>query len=739
MGNAQKAFMRTAKYLLLAFSLTLAFASASFACDDLDSDGLDVGLVLSGGGAKASTQVGVMQVMDELEIPVHCITGTSMGAVVGAFYANGYSANDISDILTDNDWGTLFRGQVPRRDKSFIEKEREAQYYSGNVASYGADGLKLPGGLSSMQGLKSYYRQILREVPIDMNFDDMIIPFRAIATNLHLGQKTVFEKGDVVEAILASMAVPGVFPPRQIGSSLYVDGGLSSNLPIQAAKDMGADIIIAIDVSNDPIDPTPGISVASTANQITTIVIWQKVQEELAAYKGEILYLRPNEDIDITTAGYERAAEGLEAGRITGEAVRERLLEIKAKAAPMRRNSDAYKIKEQPSKVRIANNTTIDNTVLQRRLEWQKGHRLDDKDQERRLREIASFGGFGEVDIGRSKGETVLRIEKNPLGRNLVQVGLNATNDFDGNSTYSILARITRKPLGRNGGDISLSGEFGTDLGLSAELYQPFGKSGRYFVQPELFATYHKEKFELFGERLPDLWRRDIGVRGRIGRELGSWGIFAFEGAFSNQKISETVDIDGSSDPVKLNLGSAGVYFGVDTFDRNDWPTSGQKLKARVTRIFDLDRENSYEIDQFEAAWLGAFSIGDYGTLWNVRYGNSPDRHGLGSGSFSLGGFRQMSAYGNNSIVADEYKFLSVEAFKRITERGQLLELPIYVGVIGEYVEFPVLFFESEETVNALAGTFYLGIDTPLGPAFLGGSYGSDDTSSFFFKFGRTF
>ncbi len=718
-----------------------AFLSAPvWACDDNDENGLDVGLVLSGGGAKASTQVGVMQVMDELGIPVHCITGTSMGAVVGSFYANGYSANEIAEILTQNDWGELFRGGVPRRDKSFVEKEREDSYFSGSIASYGPDGLKLPGGLSSMQGLKTYYRKILSVVPLEMDFDNFEIPFRAVATNLHQGQKTVFKQGDIVETILASMAVPGVFAPREIGGELYVDGGLSSNLPIAAAKNMGADIIIAVDVSNAPNKPDSDISVGSLANQITTIIIWQKVEQELAAYQGELLLIKPNEDVGISTAGYERAAEGINAGRTVGENLSAQLLDIKSRAAPPRKNPSTYKLTGAPPVLKIINNTPVKDSIIAGRFGWTASGFSNKDEQDNRLRDLASFGGFGEVDIGRSAGEAVLSLKDNPLGRNLVQLGLNATNDFNGTSSYSILARITRKPLGSKGGDLSLSGELGTNVGLSLELYQPFGPKGRFFIQPEAFATWQLQPFDFFGLRLADLWQRDLGVRGRIGRELGTWGVIAAEGAVLNRHISNTIDNDEGFQQTTLDIGSAGLYFGVDTLDRNDWPTSGQRMRISARRIFNIGDELRPEIDQLEASWLSAFEVEGIGALLNARYGTSPNSNQLGTGSFSLGGFRQISSFANNSILVDEFSFVSLELFERLTSTGKLLDLPIYVGAVMEYAEFPLFFLEDNtEDIGTVSGSMYIGIETPLGPAFLGAAYGDDDNAALFFKFGRTF
>lgn len=733
--------MFSLKRCLLFCAGLLLTAHSAFACDNDDSNGKDIGLVLSGGGAKASTQVGVMQAMDALGIPIHCIAGTSMGAVVGSFYANGYSADEIGSILTENDWGQLFRGSVNRRDKSFIEKEREETYFSGNIASYSLKGgLNLPSGLSSMQGLKTHYRHILSDIPSNMKFDNFMIPYRAVATNLHDGAKKEFDQGDIVEVILASMAVPGVFPPREIDGQLYIDGGLSSNLPVQSVLDMGADIVIAIDVSNSPSKPGKTMSVAATANQITTIVVWQKVLEERKKLsKGKDLLITPNAALNISTAGYERAAEGIEEGRKIGNDMRQRLLAIKAVAAPAKERKSAYKISASTGKLLISNQTKINEDIIRRRFDWDSNVPQTQAEENRRLRNLASFGGFGEVDIGRSNGDTVLTVSENALGRNLLQVGLNATSSFEGDSSYALLARLTRKPLGPRGGDISLSAEFGSDLGISAELYQPFGPRGRYFIQPEIYAKWEDIPLEFFEQKLPDIWQRDIGMRGRIGRELGSWGILALEGEYETTKIRFQIETDPSEQIQSFDSANFGVFFALDTLNRSDWPTDGQRLRGSVKRAFQFQDNVERSDDQFEASWLGAYEVGKFNALVNARYGKSIARQGLAEGSFTLGGFRQLGSVSNDSLRVNEFGFASVEVFDRLTTPGRLLDLPIYVGGIAEYAHLP-LFFENEiESIDALVGTLYIGVDTPLGPAFLGGSYGNNGDGAFFFKFGRTF
>lgn len=711
---------------------------AAWACDFDDEDGLDVALVLSGGGAKASTQVGVMQVLDELEIPIHCITGTSMGSVVGAFYATGYSSDEIADILTQDDWGEIFRGQVPRRDKSFIAKEREENYFSGNVASLSSDGLSLPGGLSSMQGLKNHYRNVLSHVPLESDFDRFDIPFRAVATDLSSGDAKAFARGDLVEAILASMAVPGLFAPREIDGNLYVDGGISSTLPVQLAKQMGADIIIALDVSVKPQRREADISVGSVANQLTGIMVWRTREAEVARLSGDDLLILPN-TINIGTSAYAQSAEGLVAGRAEAALYRDQLLAIKAKAAPARVKISPVALPLSGQDLKVVNNTIVKDELITRRLDFTDNPMDTIEERDRRLRNLASFGGFGEVDLGYSQGDAVLRVDENVLGRNLLQIGFNASNDFIGNATYSMLGRLTRKPLGPHGGDLSLSVEFGTDIGLSAEIYQPFGPKGAFFVQPEIFATWKEQNIDLVDTRLADLRVRDVGGRARIGREIGAWGVVAVEGEIKDSRTRSILNIGEDIGKFSNQLGRLGVYAAADTLNRNDWPTTGHRARLRAARIFVLDDSGTANTRRLDASYLQALEIKSFGVLLNARYGDTRADDSTVVDPISLGGFRQLSGLRDRSLPVSQFKYGSVEVFRRLTSEGKLLDLPIYVGGLLEYGDNTLSILGIEDDVTVVSGAAYLGIDTPIGPMFLGTAYGNNDDLQMFFKLGRTF
>ncbi|WP_298913213.1 patatin-like phospholipase family protein [uncultured Algimonas sp.] len=721
----------------------LASAFPALACDDDDRDGLDVGLVLSGGGAKASTQVGVLQIMEDLDIPVHCIAGTSMGAVVGAFYAAGYSADEIADILEREDWGTIFRSDLARRDKSFIEKEREEEYFSGDILGLNEGKIVVPGGMRSMQGLKSLYRRLLRGVPLNTDFDALGIPLRVVATRLDTGEAVAFKDGDLVEAILASMAVPGVFAPRRIDGVTYVDGGVASNLPVQTVQDMGADIVIAIDTTGLPQSAENLGTVVDTLRQITTLLIYNNAQADKAKLSEDDLYIFAN-TLGIATAGYDRAEEGLEAGRAVGQDHADALLAIKARAAPAR---DRAAPKKRVARIAadIRNESELDDTVLISRLSALDAEDPDPEIVRRRLRELASFGGVGEVDLGYNEGRPTLRVGRHPLGRNRARIGVNATNDFQGGSTYSLLAQVTRQPLNRLGADLTLSTEIGTDNGVSLEFYQPFGRHTRYFFQPEIFAVSQLKTINEGEKRIGDFKIESYGARSRLGRELSQWGLVALEAEYRHNSVSDIVTSLTDFKTLSYSSASVGAYVAVDTLDRLDWPTRGLRLRGRGQQFmeeFDTAEAGDFNIDsiRLETDLLYAFEIGEIGMLLNARYGDLiADDVVLGTDSaFELGGFRQLTAFLEDSLQMETLTFGSVEAYHRISETGFLFDIPVYVGALAEYGRVEADDFGLANR-DVYSGSLYLGAETPLGPVFLGTAYGSNEDLKFFFRFGQTF
>ncbi|MBZ0114949.1 MAG: patatin-like phospholipase family protein, partial [Thermoanaerobaculia bacterium] len=209
-----------------------------------------IGLALSGGGARGLAHVGVLQALESLNIPIDYIAGTSMGAVVGGMYALGMSPDEIEAELTAVNWTDMFRGSAARKDLSFRRKEDERKFLYGAEIGFTADGIRTPSGTIPSVSLDFFLDSLSLRYGPTGSFDDLSVPFRAVATDIRSGTVVILDHGELSTAIRASMAVPGVLAPVQIGPYSLVDGGVLDNLPVEVVKSMGADVVIAVDVAS---------------------------------------------------------------------------------------------------------------------------------------------------------------------------------------------------------------------------------------------------------------------------------------------------------------------------------------------------------------------------------------------------------------------------------------------------------------------------------------------------------
>ena len=207
-----------------------------------------VGLVLSGGGARGITHVGVLKVLHEMRIRIDYIAATSMGAIVGGLYASGMDPDTMQRHLAAVSWPTLLADSPPRVDVGFRRKEEEEAFPLGFELGYRDGEIKWFKGALSGTNLELFLHELTRHVDTIDNFDKLPIPFRAVATNMVNGKEVVFDRGLLYQAMRASMSVPGMFAPVESGGRVLGDGGLVNNLPVDVVRAMGADVVIAVNI-----------------------------------------------------------------------------------------------------------------------------------------------------------------------------------------------------------------------------------------------------------------------------------------------------------------------------------------------------------------------------------------------------------------------------------------------------------------------------------------------------------
>ena len=276
--------------------------------------------MLSGGGARGSAHVGVLKVIEEKRIPVDFIAGTSMGAIIGGLYSSGLSPEEIERILASTDWNDLFSDRPSRQHLSFRRKQEDLDSL-WKIEMGWKKGLTFPASLIAGDKLMFYLRKVTLHTHGVSSFDDLPIPFRAVATDVESGDAVVLSKGDLPEALRASMAIPGVFGAEEIEGRLLVDGFLSQNLPVSVARDRGVSVIIAVDVGSLLSKRTELTSVFAFANQTLTMMSRKNTKEQLALLRqgdiliepklGEMAGLDFSRTADAVTLGAEAAQKAL--------------------------------------------------------------------------------------------------------------------------------------------------------------------------------------------------------------------------------------------------------------------------------------------------------------------------------------------------------------------------------------------------------------------------------------------
>lgn len=282
-----------------------------------------IGLVLSGGGAKGLAHVGILEVLDDIGLKVDYITGTSMGSIIGALYATGYSGDSIHKIATAEKWDDLLRNQVPLE---YIPAEEKAEYGQYNIElGFEDKRFRMPTGLLDGHLLALELTKLTSPVSNRKKFTDFPIPFKCVATNIETGNVAVLDSGNIVDALRASMAIPSFFTPVEYNGQYYVDGGVLRNFPVTDAKEMGADIIIGVNVSSGILPAKKLSSIPSVLFQSISLAGNTDFQRQVK----EVDYLIEPSLSNFSVADFSKADSIVVYGRIKAETFRKKLTALK--------------------------------------------------------------------------------------------------------------------------------------------------------------------------------------------------------------------------------------------------------------------------------------------------------------------------------------------------------------------------------------------------------------------------
>jgi NTE family protein len=714
---------------LAAACLTALAALQPFASATAQERAPRIGLALSGGGARGLAHIGVLKVLEELRVPVHCVTGTSMGSIVGGAYASGTTPAALEKFVRETDWDKVFSDRPPRAELAIQRKFED--YKTLFAPEYGvkSTGLALPKGLVAGVAIEGFLRSLVDPAVTVTDFDRLPIPYRAVAADIETGEAVVLRRGSLAQAMRASMSVPGALAPVEIDGRLLVDGGIADNLPISVARKLCADVVIAVNISTPPLKRSEITSALSVSGQLINFLGKVNVDEQLKSLGSRDVLVAP-ELGDISAASFDRAADAIRVGE---EAAR-------AMAAPLRRYSlppEQYaalrrtQVRERTGlgvvqAIRFEGLKRTSPEVLESLVRSRPGEPLTEEALSADLRRIYGRGDFEGIDYvieDEPAGRTlVIRPREKDWGPDYLRFGIGLAGDVRGDSIFNLLVQYRRTWLNRLGGEWLTEGQFGNDTYLATALIQPVHERGVYFVAPYLRAGETKRGLFVGEDRVADYIARDSRLGLDAGANLGTWGEVRLGALW--RSVDAEVETGSLLLPnVEERTAGMRARFVADQLDNAWFAREGFRVVATAYVADDaFGSDRNYKRVEGEA--LVARHWGAHTFSFLLSGGSDAHTTMPGYETFTLGGPLRLSGYRINEFSGQRYGFGRLMYYNRAVPLPDLLGSGVYAGASFEAGQVHGRVDGLPDRGTMWSGSLFLGADTFAGPAYLGLGFG---------------
>lgn len=729
-------------FLIAAFTALMSLVPPARAADPAPAQRPRVALVLSGGGARGLAHVGVLQVIEAARVPVDMIVGTSMGAIVGGLYAAGMEPAELAEEVGSLDWGSLFQRSEPRQNLSQRLKEEDVEMAPLIELGFRDGAFRLPTGAVSTRSLEVLLRRYTLATRHMATFDGLPTPFRAVATDMETGEAVVLEHGDLAGALRASMSVPGVFAPLEINGRLLGDGGLVNNLPVDVARRMGADVIIAVNIGT----PLAGRDTLGTllgmTTQMVNILTEQNVQRSIASLTPRDLLLAPPLGT-ITSADFGRGKALMDIGYSYAHSQRQTLEHLAVTPAEyaqwkLQRQQHLASARSRGGWISEIRFDGVDTSRVERigqLIDSEAGQPLDVQRVEQDLRLLAATGDYERVDyhlehLGPDGSEALMvRLRENDWGPNYLRMGLDLRTDFEGQSAFNLRLSHNRRWLNNSGAEWRNRLQLGENTAASTELYQPLGPHGDQFVSAALGGGTRRVDLYADSGQSAVVTRTDLSVGVDYGWPLGVLGHLgeARLGLVSSWHRTTPELIGGALtglDPRQLTQrwNDSGLRLRVvsDQLDYANFPTAGHRLRGEL--VTGRRHINGGSTDGFMRWDLNATGVTRWGadTLnLGIRLART-NRLAVGAiDEFSLGGFQQLSGFRIGQVGGSMLAFGRMTYYRRLPLASSPLARAMFAGGSLE-VGNAWLNPRDASLRDLLVGrSLFLGADTALGPLYL--------------------
>lgn len=719
-----------------------------------------VALVLGGGGARGGAHLGVIEQLERQQIPIDLVVGTSIGAFIGGLYASGHSAAEIGQRLQQTPWAAGFRDRVYRDEMPLRQKEKSDDFPINLDVGVSADGVRLPKGILSGQSLAEILHATFGAYANLSHFDQLPVPFRAVATDLLTQQEVVLADGSLVQAVQASMSIPGVVRPLEINGKLLVDGGVVNNLPISVARQLGVDRIIAVSIDSPLLRREQIESAFSITEQLTSFLVRAGVQQQLQLLTEQDLLLQPDL-VDIGTLDFANIDKAIVSGRQSAIRFVQALAGFsqsqKISADWFSRFSNSSTGSIRLDKVELDNRSALDDALLLARLQLTAGDAYTERSIRRGLRQMYGLDTFERITQQLNidqQGQAVLQVkaEEKSWGPGYLNFRLMFEDDFRNTSQYQLAAAYSRTNLSPWGAEWHSELALGSDKYLASELYWPLAGSGLYLQgdyryrrdsQPlqdntqlaagELKNQEHELQLS-HGWNISDHARLQLGWAWRDGRYL-------LPSVYAAQLQQSEIDY--------LRRGPVAEFIW-DTLNSRSFPTRGIRLASSYAWLTDsaLGRRVDSRSSRTELLAAKSWQHHTLRTRWRFDRYSSDSDSAFALEQFNLGGLLNLSGYPADSLFGSQIQFGSLAYLYRLNEQKiAFINAPLYLGTSLERGRVRKDVFGASGGNDAThwlwAGSVFLGWDTPLGPLYFGLGMAELDDSGYsdavYLSFGKNY
>ncbi|MCH8550681.1 MAG: patatin-like phospholipase family protein [Natronospirillum sp.] len=727
--------------------LGLLLGGLATAEERADPDRPVVGLVLGGGGAKGLVHVGALRALEELQVPVDLIVGTSMGAITGGLYAQGNTAEDLAELVLTTDWQALF---VDQPSRPLLSSRRRAE--SRDLPFQGTVGLDRDGpqfrlGLLRGQRLLPTLRSHGANRPVPHDLDDLPVPFRAMAVDIETGQTIALADGDINKAMRASMAIPGLFSPVEIDDRFLVDGGVVNNLPINVAREMGADIVIVVDAVGN-LKPLSDLnSPFSVVEQALNIVIRQGQASQMEVLlEDDIMILPQITEAGVSGVDFDQGQVAISVGEAAAMLEESRLRELSVDEAEWdawRSELTAYRQPFQPDFLTLDNQTALPDERLWATLTAEPGEHFDEALFQEDLGRLYGLGYFEQVDYQPIEvdGEQGAQIVAHPstTGPGYLRFGLSLEEGFERYSRYTAAVSYLETEVNGMGAEWQVDLQVGQEALLGFSWWQPLRRDGRVHLTPSV--ALQQDNLNLYDSRGEAGGRYRI-LRGLAGVALGfNWGnrvdlqLDYVGGAGHAQTLSPG---PGLPDEGRFSVGAVGAQLLADSLDSVVLPRKGHLLKLRY-EVSDPTVGAEAGFQTLDLQWQQATTWRRNTLVSKLRYSTTLDGELPFYATWKQGGLLQLSAYSPQELSGQARVLGKLAYWRQLNDLQRFGDLPFFVGVAAETGQVWQQVEDQQLDDLVMAGSVLAATETPLGTGVVAYSRNSDDRSALVVALNRPF